>query len=549
MRRARVVVWYGAGVLTLACSLNQQLDTLKGEESRDAGASAGTGGVGAAGSGGSGAIGAGSAGIGAAGQGTGGGFPGTLPNGALCTADGGCVSGHCSNGVCCDTACAGPCMACVAAAKESGETDGECGPAKSGTDPRGDCSTDAPESCGDTGKCDGTGACQKYPAGTQCSSSTCSGGVKTLPKLCDGSGQCVAAGTENCNPKVCNGDVCSSDCVGDSSCSTGEYCDTLTGNCTTKLAKGQNCQAANQCSTGFCVDGSCCESACTGSCMACNGALTIAQSGTCAAVTAGTDPDNNCADQGASSCGTDGKCDGSGKCRKYGPTAVCAAATCSGSTQTNAKTCDGNGVCSSNGTTNCSPYVCSGSQCGASCSGSTGCVSGSFCTSGTCQGQKSNGATCGSAQECTSGFCVDGVCCNSTCTGNCQACSAAAKGTGANGTCANVAAGKDPHNNCTQQAASTCGTDGTCNGSGGCRLWPSGTVCSSASCALDPANNFTYLQTNADTCDGAGTCVDKGTVGCGLLTCDGDVCRTSCTSTTQCVLGDCVSGTCYFNPF
>ena len=140
------------------------------------------------------------------------------------------------------------------------------------------------------------------------------------------------------------------------------------------------------------------------------------------------------------------------------------------------------------------------------------------------------------------------MCCNTACTASCQACSAAKKGAGANGTCGNVVAGQDPDNDCAQEAASTCGKDGTCNGTGGCRLWPGGTVCAPGNCKLDPANNFTYLQTNPDTCNGTGTCVDKGTVQCGLLVCGGSQCKTSCATTADCVLGDCIAGTCYFNP-
>lgn len=524
--RSFVRLLLSVGVLAAACSFNG-LDELK--ENADAGASGGAA---------------------SGGKGGDGGPQGTLPNGALCTTDDSCAAGHCSSGICCDTACSAPCMACVAAAKESGEVDGECGPSKAATDPRGDCPEEAPESCGKSGKCDGLGACQQHAAGTPCGPSSCSAGVKTLPKLCDGLGQCVATGTEPCTPATCNGSVCSSDCVDDTSCASGEYCNKLTGACVAKLGKGENCQAGAQCSTGFCVDGSCCESACSGGCQACSGELTAAASGTCAPVFVGTDPDNDCSDQGPASCGDDGKCDGAGACRKYGSTAICQAATCSGSTQTNAKTCDGNGQCVTNGATECAPYQCGGSTCATSCGSASNCVSGSFCTSGVCQGKKSNGAACGAGQECTSGFCADSVCCNTACAGACQACSAAAKGTGASGSCGNVIAGQDPHNNCTQQAASSCGTDGACNGSGGCRLWAGGTVCAPASCAIDPANNFTYLQTNADTCDGLGKCVDKGTLQCGLLTCGGTLCKTVCATTADCVLGDCISGgTCYFNPF
>ncbi|MCA9593079.1 MAG: hypothetical protein KC776_07205 [Myxococcales bacterium] len=517
-------VAFACVLVCAACSF-KSLDDLKANASVDGGAS------GASGTGG------GSAGSGA-----------SLPLGALCAANATCQSGHCAAGICCDTACDSPCVACAAAAKESGEKDGTCGPAKAGTDPRGDCDEEAPSTCGNDGKCDGAGACEKHPAGTLCSDTTCSGGVKTLPKLCDGAGQCVASGSEQCQPASCAGNVCSGDCANDASCKSGEYCDLLTGDCVAKVDLGQTCSQPSQCGSGFCVDGSCCESACTGACQACNGSLTLAPSGTCAPVVAGTDPDDDCADEGAASCGNDGKCDGSGACRKYGPTAVCAAATCSGSTQTNAKTCDGQGNCGGNGTTGCSPYLCNGATCGSSCSADNQCVNGSFCSSSTCEGKKSNGASCGSAQECTSGHCVDGVCCNTACTASCQACSAAKKGAGANGTCGNVVAGQDPDNDCAQEAASTCGKDGTCNGSGGCRLWPGGTVCTLGNCKLDPANNFTYLQTNPDTCNGTGTCVDKGTVQCGLLVCGGSQCKTSCATTADCVLGDCIAGTCYFNP-
>ena len=42
--------------------------------------------------------------------------------------------------------------------------------------------------------------------------------------------------------------------------------------------------------------------------------------------------------------------------------------------------------------------------------------------------------------ECSSGFCVGGVCCNTACTGTCQACTTALTGS-ANGTCASITAG------------------------------------------------------------------------------------------------------------
>ncbi|MFO0578035.1 MAG: hypothetical protein U1A78_28835 [Polyangia bacterium] len=50
-----------------------------------------------------------------------------------------------------------------------------------------------------------------------------------------------------------------------------------------------------------------------------------------------------------------------------------------------------------------------------------------------------NGSRCSDSDECTSGFCADGVCCDSACGGgvdsDCQACSAAKKQSGSDGTC------------------------------------------------------------------------------------------------------------------
>jgi len=41
---------------------------------------------------------------------------------------------------------------------------------------------------------------------------------------------------------------------------------------TGSVPTGQGCTAGNQCETGFCSDGICCESACSGVCLTCAGA-------------------------------------------------------------------------------------------------------------------------------------------------------------------------------------------------------------------------------------------------------------------------------------
>lgn len=70
------------------------------------------------------------------------------------------------------------------------------------------------------------------------------------------------------------------------------------------------------------------------------------------------------------------------------------------------------------------------------------------------------GQSCFSNAQCASSFCVDGVCCDSSCGGSCQACVTAKTG-GPNGTCANIPAGTDPDNECGFPLP-------VCNGAGAC---------------------------------------------------------------------------------
>jgi MYXO-CTERM domain-containing protein len=89
------------------------------------------------------------------------------------------------------------------------------------------------------------------------------------------------------------------------SCSNGQACD---GSGTCKSKNGQACTAASGCASGFCVDGVCCDKACTGDCKACN--LT-GHTGTCTPQMAGSDPDGECG-QGTGVCKS--SCDGVGAC-------------------------------------------------------------------------------------------------------------------------------------------------------------------------------------------------------------------------------------------
>jgi hypothetical protein len=78
------------------------------------------------------------------------------------------------------------------------------------------------------------------------------------------------------------------------------------------------------------------------------------------------------------------------------------------------------------------------------------------------------GSTCSRDNECKSDQCVDGVCCNSDCTGECEMCLEAHTGE-ADGNCAPIIAEQDPDDECPPFH--------TCNGAGDCEL-ALGSVCS-----------------------------------------------------------------------
>ena len=97
----------------------------------------------------------------------------------------------------------------------------------------------------------------------------------------------------------------------DGNCVTPNVCN---GNSCGKKTRGASCSAATECGSTFCAQGVCCDTACTGACQSCALTGTL---GTCTNVPTGApDPAGLCDDQGAASCGTNGKCQ-AGACQKY----------------------------------------------------------------------------------------------------------------------------------------------------------------------------------------------------------------------------------------
>ena len=458
-------------------------------------------------------------------------------DGRTCSGTTDCASGNCTDGYCCESSCATDGYSC--SRTDTGFSNGQCKPLLAGlNDPA--CSDQGASTCGKTGKADGSGGCQDYANGTVCAAARCSGTDTVGASTCQ-SGSCSAPAPGDCGLYGCSSGSCRSTCTGDSHCDTaaGSWCDTSVsgGMCSDVKDNGSTCSGANECASSFCVDGFCSSGACTAACYSTDGAVTGGANGSCLPVLSGHDPGGDCSDQGASGCGRDGTCDGSGSCRKYSSGTVCAATSCSSGDVANADTCDGSGTCLDGGITDCGNYTCSGASCRSSCSSNSHCVAGAYCGGSLCVAKKGNGSTCSGGSQCSSGNCVDGYCCNSSCSGTCKSCNSAYTAS-ANGVCANVDSGRDPDNNCSAAGASTCDNDGSCNGSGGCRNYASGTVCTSASCSGDDV-------LNADTCNGSGTCNDGGTTDCGNYGCSGGSCRSSCSQDGHCASGSwCNGSTC-----
>lgn len=310
-------------------------------------------------------------------------------------------------------------------------------------DETGACrSGDANTACGQTGSaCSDCGAgarcagsiCQPLKAtgdscnsGGDCSTSHCVTGV-CCNSACTGACQrCDATGTEGtcsalpeatnvtaCGAYACDGisGECPTMCTTSRQCATGNYCSN--GSCQPLKDKGATCTASVQCTTGFCADGVCCDSACSGSCDRCNQAGAL---GTCSAAPSG--------DPGSPACGT---------------------ITC-------------------NGTLVDCPILCG-----------SGCPSGTYCSGTYCSAVKDDGVSCSAAGQCKSGFCADGVCCNSACGGACDSCSAANGATtdgvcsllGASRICRNATSTCDREERCTG-ASADCPTNGFVDAGVGC---------------------------------------------------------------------------------
>ena len=185
------------------------------------------------------------------------------------------------------------------------------------------------------------------------------------------------------------------------------------------------------------------------------------------------------------------------------------------------KTCQ-SGICPSCGSGSCLPTV---TACAPLChcdNGAQDCGECAVDKGGGCPEPclKSNGELCSDNSECQSGFCVDGVCCNSACSGTCQRCDSY---DGTAGTCHNIAETHDPNNECSDVwscDAINCQRrmlPGTCDGD-------------SAACENE---DYTYQDCGSFTCSG-GSCTSTCSQSCGA----------QCDSNDDCASNNCNLATC-----
>ena len=148
------------------------------------------------------------------------------------------------------------------------------------------------------------------------------------------------------------------------------------------------------------------------------------------------------------------------------------------------------------------------------------------------------GTACEVDGECGSGFCTDGVCCDTRCRGNCEACLAVHQASGLDGVCGPITAGTDPRNACDRDPDLSCGRTGVCDGNRQCARDADGTSCGDAStmgtCQAGACVTGARCQGN-DLVDPTGTRIEA----CSPYLCEEDHCASTCEPTQS---NSCASG-------
>ena len=155
---------------------------------------------------------------------------------------------------------------------------------------------------------------------------------------------------------------------------------------------GTPCTTAGTCplaanGNAYCVDGVCCDSACSGQCQACN---TAQSAGSCVTIAGpAVGPRLACPMSDSNNVCTQTICDGvnPAACDSLvGADVTCRIATCIDTVGTPTAVCDGEGGCPEVDASSCGTYACIAGACATSCTNTSECSPGNYCevTSGKC---------------------------------------------------------------------------------------------------------------------------------------------------------------------
>ena len=283
-----------------------------------------------------------------------------------------CLTGlSCTDHVCCDKSPAqcGGCMRCNAPT-------GTCGPVPFAQDPHGACTGMTAVCAGTT--CNGQGGCGNY--GDSCGAPSCDGTNTEVDGSACQNGSCVTApAVSPCPSPFCTGDM--NNCT--SPTGPPNYC-TKDGLCVPSKGKGAAVQSdlhqallksapCAECGAGLaCVDGFCCDAACTGQCQACD---LPSQLGHCTTVTSGPPHGSRQACSGSGACAA--WCDGSSATACTTSSAQCAPPSCDGSNNytLNAAASCASGACAAPAKMSCAPFACVDNACRTTCRANSDCAS------------------------------------------------------------------------------------------------------------------------------------------------------------------------------
>ncbi|MEW5853782.1 MAG: IPT/TIG domain-containing protein [Myxococcota bacterium] len=225
-------------------------------------------------------------------------------------------------------------------------------------------------------------------------------------------------------------------------------------------------------------------------------------------------------------------CDNGSFCAGAG---VCQSGACVAPAERDTLACDDGNRCTLEDVCTAGECVGSLSDSVPGCCGSdVECGAGSRCENGACVALDPLGTACADGATCASGVCVDGVCCESDCTGVCEQCNRP----GQEGFCVAAAPGAPVGTRPSCRGNGVCA--GTCDGvRTGCVFPDSQVVCAAPECLGESV-------VGEGTCNGGGDCVTPSPAPCAPYACAaGGTCFTGCVDNGHCASGFvCVGGFC-----